>query len=75
MPHPRSHPAFRKRGTLSKAEYEASLRPMDPALCDCQNPVEANGGAAGVSMGCPIHNDLSEADKRTQRWLRELELE
>ena len=67
MSHPRTHPAFRKRGTLSQRQYEA--------LCDCQNPVEANRGAAGVSEGCEVHNQLTEADRRTQKWLRELGLE
>lgn len=67
MSHPRSHPAFRKRGTLSQAEYDRR--------CDCQNPLEANGGAAGVSEGCDVHNRLSEADMRTQQWLRDLELD
>ena len=44
-------------------------------VCDCQNPVEGGGGAAGVSEGCEVHNNLSEADRRTQQWLRDLELD
>lgn len=26
--------------------------------CDCQHPYQTNGHAAGVSMVCPVHNDL-----------------
>ena len=69
MSHPRSHPAFRKRGTLSQAKYDELVRGYDKQ-CDCQNPE-----AGYVSAGCYQHNDLSEAELRTQQWLRELELD
>lgn len=38
--------------------HRSMLHPSDPT-CDCQNPFQANGGAAGVSMNCPVHNHLN----------------
>lgn len=41
----------------------------DEPVCDCQNPVEDGG----FSEGCEVHTVMSDADRRTQQWLRELE--
>lgn len=52
----------------AKHKHEHKPEPV----CDCQHPEPTPDGFAAVSFGCEIHNYLTEADIRTQRWLAEL---
>lgn len=36
------------------AHYDGCICPED---CDCQCPEPEDGGCAGVSNNCPVHND------------------
>ncbi len=58
MSHPRSHPSFRKRGTLTQAQYEDEERASDERRAQ-----EARE---------KFPERIKEAEERSARWLEDL---